>query len=57
MMKRAKRICQRRTRRLEKMTIRVKPLEDNVDNVEKKLEIFTGLSQYKHITLIGISHR
>lgn len=35
MMKRAKRICQRRTRRLEKMTIRVKPLEDNVDNVEK----------------------
>lgn len=26
----------------KKMTIRVKPLEDNVDNVEKKLEIFTG---------------
>lgn len=42
MMKSAERICQGRTRRLEKMTIRAKPLEDNVDNVEKKLEIFTG---------------
>lgn len=42
MIKRAARIRQRRTRRLEKTTIRVKQLEDNVNNVEKKLETFTG---------------
>ena len=57
MMKRAARICQRRTRRLEKMTIRVKPPEDNVDNMGKRIGNIYGLSQYKHITLIGISHR
>lgn len=39
------------------MMIRVKPLEDNVDNVEKKIGNIYGLSHYKHITLIGISHR
>lgn len=55
--KRAARICQRRTRRLEKTTIHVKQLEDKVDNVEKRIGNIYGLSHYKHITLIGISHR